>query len=272
MITVATKLEVPIKLTFEAASRKSMLGLGDIVIPGMVIAWALRLDLWIHYLHKVKYESTELTILEKDVASGQVVSRSETKHKEVKARYVNAKGNWGDALWARGALFLSQPPQLPLELGAAAFRKPYFNAAMTGYTLGMVCTLAMLLIFKQGQPALLYLVPGVLGSLVITALVRGEMKDVWRYTEDGSLDTMDVVVDLDGEGRAIKTLGKLENGVVDTTKGAKEDDKERSDKADAKAKDDSSAPKPAKGDGGRGKGHQVFLLSLEAPANEDDDA
>ncbi|KAM4065202.1 signal peptide peptidase domain-containing protein [Hirsutella rhossiliensis] len=271
MITVATKLEVPIKLTFEAASRKSMLGLGDIVIPGMVIAWALRLDLWIHYMRRVKYESTELTIMERDAASGQVVSRSETKHKEVKARYVNVKGKWGDALWARGALFLSQPPQLPAELGAAWFRKPYFYAAMTGYALGMVCTLAMLLIFKQGQPALLYLVPGVLGSLVVTALARGEMKDVWRYTEDGSLDTMDVVVDLDGEGKAIKTVGKLENGVVDTTKDKKGDGKECPDKADDKVKDDESASKSRKGGGAGKKGHQVFLLSLEAPADEEDD-
>ncbi|KAF4510005.1 hypothetical protein G6O67_001933 [Ophiocordyceps sinensis] len=271
MITVATKLEVPIKLTFQAATRKSMLGLGDIVIPGMVIAWALRLDLWIHYLGKVKYKSTDLTILEKDATSGEVVSRSETKHKEVKARYVNVKGKWGDGLWARGALFLSPPRQLPVELGAASFRKPYFYAAMTGYTLGMVCTLAMLLVFKQGQPALLYLVPGVLGSLVVTALARGEMRDVWRYTEDGSLDTMDVVVDLDGEGRAIKAVGKLENGVLDTTKDKKEDDKERPDKADGKAKADESTSKSAKeGDAGK-RGPRIFLLSLEAPADKEGD-
>ncbi|PNY24134.1 intramembrane protease [Tolypocladium capitatum] len=268
MLTVATKLDVPIKLTFEAASRKSILGLGDIVVPGMLIGWALRLDLWIHYVGKVKYESTDLTILERDGASGQVVKRSETKHKEVKARYVNVKGKWGDGLWTRGTLFLTRYRQLPVELAAADFPKPYFYASMAGYLLGMMATLAMLLVFDQGQPALLYLVPGVLGSLVVTALVRGEMKQMWMYTEDGSLDTVDVVVELDGHGKAIKTIGKLENGVVDTTKD-KDDDKK--DYAETKAGADESAQDSTKRGDKANKGHPVFLLSLDAPTDGEED-
>ncbi|KAM6535115.1 hypothetical protein FALCPG4_004707 [Fusarium falciforme] len=249
MVTVATKLDVPIKLTFETADRKSILGLGDIVIPGMVMALALRFDLWRHYIRKVKYESTELKLIEKDSA-GALVTRSEVKHKEVKAKYVNVKGNWGDSLWTRGPLFLSGAKPLPAELEAARFPKTYFYASIFGYFLGMLVTLAMLLVFKRGQPALLYLVPGVLGSLWLTGLVRGEIKQMWKYTEDGSLDTIDVVVDLDGEGNAIKTIGKLKDGVVDTTK--KDDEKE-----------DEKATKDGKKDDGKG-GHKVFLLSIEA--------
>ncbi|RSL38769.1 hypothetical protein CEP53_014590 [Fusarium sp. AF-6] len=249
MVTVATKLDVPIKLTFETADRKSILGLGDIVIPGMVMALALRFDLWRHYIRKVKYESTELKLIEKDSA-GALVTRSEVKHKEVKAKYVNVKGNWGDSLWTRGPLFLSGAKQLPAELEAARFPKTYFYASIFGYFLGMLVTLAMLLVFKRGQPALLYLVPGVLGSLWLTGLVRGEIKQMWKYTEDGSLDMIDVVVDLDGEGNAIKTIGKLKDGVVDTTKKDEEKDEEKETK-------DSN-----KGDG-KG-GHKVFLLSIEA--------
>ncbi|KAL2689804.1 hypothetical protein Neosp_003865 [[Neocosmospora] mangrovei] len=251
MVTVATKLDVPIKLTFETADRKSILGLGDIVIPGMVMALALRFDLWRHYIRKVKYESTELKLIEKDSA-GALVTKSEVKHKEVKAKYVNVKGNWGDSLWTRGPLFLSGAKQLPAELEAARFPKTYFYASIFGYFLGMLVTLAMLLVFKRGQPALLYLVPGVLGSLWLTGLVRGEIKQMWKYTEDGSLDMIDVVVDLDGEGNAIKTIGKLKDGVVDTTK--KDDEKE--DEKEAKDKDN-------KKDDGKG-GHKVFLLSIEA--------
>ncbi|KAJ4133213.1 hypothetical protein NW754_016024 [Fusarium falciforme] len=235
MVTVATKLDVPIKLTFETADRKSILGLGDIVIPGMVMALALRFDLWRHYIRKVKYESTELKLIEKDSA-GALVTRSEVKHKEVKAKYVNVKGNWGDSLWTRGPLFLSGAKPLPAELEAARFPKTYFYASIFGYFLGMLVTLAMLLVFKRGQPALLYLVPGI--------------KQMWKYTEDGSLDTIDVVVDLDGEGNAIKTIGKLKDGVVDTTK--KDDEKE-----------DEKATKDGKKDDGKG-GHKVFLLSIEA--------
>ena len=37
MVTVATKLDVPIKLTFQAADRRSILGLGDIVINDVTL-------------------------------------------------------------------------------------------------------------------------------------------------------------------------------------------------------------------------------------------
>ncbi|KAI9163252.1 Intramembrane protease 2 [Paramyrothecium foliicola] len=280
MVTVATTLDVPIKLTFEAAARKSILGLGDIVIPGMLMGWALRLDLWVFYMRKVKYEATDLKIIEKDAESGALITRSDQKHREVKTPYVNVKGKWGDSLWVRKSWLLSRPQQLPPHLAASRFPKVYFYASMVGYFLGMLVTLAMLVIFKRGQPALLYLVPGVLGSLLLTALVRGEFKELWSYTEDGSLDTRDVVVDLDGSGNPIKTVGKLEDGVVDTTKD-EEKEKEKG-KVDDKSqvammkdgepklkKDDSSAKAAATG------GHSVFLLSLDAPnedeADEDDD-
>ncbi|PHH72375.1 hypothetical protein CDD80_4575 [Ophiocordyceps camponoti-rufipedis] len=254
MLTVATQLDVPIKLTFQTAARKTMLGLGDIVLPGMVIGWALRLDLYMHYLGKIKYEPTELKVVQHDAASGEIVTRTETKHKEVKARYANVKGRWGDAFWTRG-LFSAR--QAPAELAAASFRKTYFYASVAGYTLGLVVTVAMLLFFQKGQPALLYLVPGVLGALIATAWARGEMSDVWKYSEDGSLDKADVVVDLDAEGRVVKTLGKAEDGVLDTT-GSKDKSKD-GDKKDTNK------------DGGSegNKGRQVALLSLEAASDDD---
>ncbi|RFU73344.1 intramembrane protease [Trichoderma arundinaceum] len=261
MITVATTLDVPIKLTYEAASRKSILGLGDIVIPGMVIGWALRLDLWIHYYRKLKYESTDLKIIEKN-AAGEAITRSETKHREVKVPYADAKGNWGERIWTRQALGLSSSQNLPPVVAASRFPKVYFYASMTGYFLGMVVTLAMLLIFRHGQPALLYLVPGVIFSLLITSLVRGEFKELWMYTEDGSLDTIDVVVDLDGNGKAVKTIGKLEDGVVDTTKDEKKEEEEK----EKEKENDKSKEKSTETGETRRKGHKVFSISLEAPA------
>ncbi|KAG6320514.1 hypothetical protein E4U44_006184 [Claviceps purpurea] len=248
MITVATTLDVPIKLTFQTGMGKSMLGLGDIVIPGMMIGWALRLDLWMHYVRKIKYESKTLILVEKDPVSSQIVERTETKHIEIKAPYVDVKSKWGDGFWSRGVLFLSRPQQLPPHLAGALFAKVYFHAAMAGYALGMAVTVAVLRISRHGQPALLYLVPGVLGAMLVTAVARGELKDLWRYTEDGSLDTMDVVVDLDGDGNLVKTVGALENGVVDTTQ-----DKEKEAEKKKSKEEEAKAPR-----------RQVFVLSLEA--------
>ncbi|KAM0670415.1 hypothetical protein ACQRIT_007716 [Beauveria bassiana] len=270
MITVATTLEVPIKLQFKAAQRQSILGLGDIVIPGMFIAWALRADLWLHYKRLVKYESTELKILEKDAASGELVTRSETKHREIKPPYVEVKGNWGDWFWTRRLMYLCAPKEVPVSVAAGNFKKTYFYASMVGYLLGMLATLAMLLVFKRGQPALLYLVPGVQGATYLTAIVRGELKSLWKYTEDGSLDTVDVVVDLDADGNPLKTIGKLENGVVDTTK--KDDKDAKAKQSDSKGAKAGAHKKGEDGkDGNEGKkekNHHVFLFSLEAPPDD----
>lgn len=269
MIAVATKLDVPIKLTFEAAGRKSILGLGDIVVPGMVMALALRFDLWNYYERRIKYEETSLTLVEKDPASEAPIVTNPTKHLEIKPPYVDAKGRWGDRLWVRGTLFLSRPGQVPPEMEATRFPKPYFHASVVGYLLGMLVTLAMLLIFKRGQPALLYLVPGVLGSLWLTGLVRGEIKQMWKYTEDGSIDTLDVIVDLDGDGNAIKTVGKLENGIVDTTKKDEKDMKidEDKKKSDDKTAEDAQKPRTKK----TKKAGQYFMLSIDAPSEDENE-
>lgn len=45
MITVAKNLEAPIKLVLPYGDKKSILGLGDIVIPGLLAAWALKYDI-----------------------------------------------------------------------------------------------------------------------------------------------------------------------------------------------------------------------------------
>jgi minor histocompatibility antigen H13 len=98
MIKVATTLDVPIKLlwpkslAFSDANGFTMLGLGDVVIPGTFVALALRYD----YHH----------------------SRT---------------------------------------LPARPFAKPYFYATLGAYVAGLGTTMAVMHVFKTGQPALLYL-------------------------------------------------------------------------------------------------------------------
>ena len=48
----------------------------------------------------------------------------------------------------------------------------------------MIATLLVMSIWQHAQPALLYLVPGVLLSIWSTSLVRGEVKEMWNYTEE----------------------------------------------------------------------------------------
>ena len=164
MITVATKLDIPIKLLFprpptpaeteNGVTGLSILGLGDVVIPGMMIALALRFDLYLHYLRRSKTVEGKLE----------------------KATYVPVTGGWGERFWVGRA---TAGP----DLQAKAFPKTYFKAGLTGYTLGMIVTLLVMQFTEHGQPALLYLVPGVLISLWGTAALRGDLDQMWNYSE-----------------------------------------------------------------------------------------
>lgn len=150
----------PIYYTNNATNNLKHLGLGDIVLPGLMICLALRFDLYLHYLRK-------------QTATGK-------EHHIIKAPYIDVSGKWGDWFWTLGAPKKYRPDHFP---------KVYFTASVVGYVFGLLTTLICLNIFSHAQPALLYLVPGVLVSLWTTALVRRELSLMWSYSEaaqDGS--------------------------------------------------------------------------------------
>ena len=127
MVTVARSFEAPIKLLFlrefateESKAQFSMLGLGDIVIPGIFVALLLRFD---------------------------------AHQQQVKA--------YDDD-----------------------FYKPCFHTTMFGYFLGLLTTVFVMYLFEAAQPALLYLVPAVLGSSFLAAFKRGEFADLLAYSEE----------------------------------------------------------------------------------------
>lgn len=69
--------------------------------------------------------------------------------------------------------------------GEPAPRFGYFGWTVAGYAIGLAVTLcanAYGWTFNgvEGQPALLYLVPGVVGSQLVRSALRGELSDVWE--------------------------------------------------------------------------------------------
>ncbi|KAA8493761.1 Minor histocompatibility antigen H13 [Porphyridium purpureum] len=119
MVTVAKGFEGPIKLLFRrSAGEFSMLGLGDVVLPGLFIALIWRFD----------------------ERSGPCASLDPRK-------------------------------------------KPYFTTVMIGYFLAVVATYAALVLFDAAQPALLYIVPGILFSTLALAVARGEVGELIAYSE-----------------------------------------------------------------------------------------
>ena len=57
----------------------------------------------------------------------------------------------------------------------------YFNTSLVAYTLSLITTVAVMLIWDAAQPALLYIVPFILVASFGVAVVRGEVKALWKY-------------------------------------------------------------------------------------------
>jgi minor histocompatibility antigen H13 len=129
MVSVARNFEAPIKLLFprtslraikaaslvpgakSAASNFAMLGLGDIVIPGLFVALMLRHD--------------------------------------VERRFASA----------------------------------YFPTAFWAYAGGVGTTILVMNVFKAAQPALLYIVPSILGALAVHSALKGEFGLLFGWKE-----------------------------------------------------------------------------------------
>lgn len=128
MVSVAKNFDVPVKLLFPRNvlsypfDKFSMLGLGDIVIPGTMIALSLKFDAHNHKLKGAK------------------------------------KG-------------------IPMAT-------PYFTTSLVFYTLGLIITMAIMHTFKAAQPALLYLSPAGIISVLLVAIVRGELKELFAFSTE----------------------------------------------------------------------------------------
>lgn len=126
MVSVAKSFDAPIKLLFptsDSARPFSMLGLGDIVIPGIFVALALRFD----------------------------VSRGKESQ--------------------------------------------YFKSAFVGYTVGLVLTIIVMNWFQAAQPALLYIVPAVIGFLAAHCIWNGEVKPLLEFDESKTTSSEETIAE-----------------------------------------------------------------------------
>jgi minor histocompatibility antigen H13 len=182
MVTVAKSLDVPIKLMFprpasaddpSATPSHAMLGLGDVVLPGIMIGLALRFDLYLFYLRRQK----------------RIPAAKQGEADTIeKPQYHSLAGRWSDHFWTHSItgrpLWTATTASESAPEAPFTFPKTYFRASLVGYVLGLFATVGVMMVWNHAQPALLYLVPGVLGSLWLTALVRGELSLMWNYTEE----------------------------------------------------------------------------------------
>ncbi|KAF9974132.1 hypothetical protein BGZ65_008894 [Modicella reniformis] len=201
MVSVAKNFDAPVKVIFPRLFfglpagepyQFAMLGLGDIVIPGVFVALCLRFD----------------------------------QH-----------------------LAGTKNPNLARS---TSFSKPYFTAAFIAYALGLGTTIFVMHTFKAAQPALLYLSPACILSVLFMGLVRGEIKEVFSYTSEEGIEAAKAK-----EAEKNKKAGE-DNKAVDDKK-TKESDVEKSSsdsEQDSKSNDNNNnnndnARKPRKRKGGK---------------------
>jgi minor histocompatibility antigen H13 len=92
------------------------------------------------------------------------------------------------------------------------FGKPYFYSSLVSYVLGLIITFGFLLVFKVGQPALLYLVPCCILSVLICAFVRKELKLLYEFqieTEEPIIISEDPTVELIGSKKLTESKKEL---------------------------------------------------------------
>ena len=150
MITVAKNVDAPIKLQVPrdlttSPPQYSILGLGDIVIPGIFMSLCLRFDV----LKALSLNKLEALIDGERKGKGEDGQTIE---------YIVTEGN-----------------KAP---------KHYYMAVVVGYLIAIITTVVIMFVFNHGQPALLYLVPGCIMAVAVTALVKGEMVLVLEFVEE----------------------------------------------------------------------------------------
>eukprot|EP00890_Picochlorum_soloecismus_P006444 jgi/Picsp_1/6800/NSC_04139-R1_protein len=201
MLKVATSdiMNGPTRLLFpkipgsvgEAASFPfSLLGLGDIAIPGLFACLALRYD-----------ASRTIDMRSRGIAAAEAIQGA------IESLSDNASGDEIAELTGRAAeeaydrianLELEQQDRsqgISMEQGtvvqvsdAVMYHRNYFVAVVIAYVLGLSAAFAANSITGLGQPALLYLVPSVVFSTILLAISRNEFSRLWSYRETGKSD------------------------------------------------------------------------------------
>ncbi|KAF1865481.1 hypothetical protein Lal_00004856 [Lupinus albus] len=93
---------------------------------------------------------------------------------------------------AAGGIFVALALRFDVSRGKQA---QYFKSAFLGYTFGLVLTIIVMNWFKAAQPALLYIVPAVIGFLAAHCLWNGDVKQLLEFDEGKTANSSEEVDD-----------------------------------------------------------------------------
>lgn len=200
MLTVATSSAVaaPTRLLFPRVSAAtdigafpfSLLGLGDIVVPGLLAALALRYDASRAVDLRPRADAAIGAIDDAIAALPPGADQMDAGDAAADAAD-KAYDAIADADDARQSAAMSgtggELPHTPPPTDAVLQQRRYFIAVMIAYGGGLVVAFAANAITGMGQPALLYLCPMTLAAVAALAGSRKELGRVWSFVDNSSV-------------------------------------------------------------------------------------
>ncbi|DBB05845.1 hypothetical protein WJX82_011264 [Trebouxia sp. C0006] len=202
MLTVATSdiVSGPTRLLFpriaggtgEASSFPfSLLGLGDIAVPGLLACLALRYDasraINMGARADAAAEALKGAFSQMDPASSgrQMADTAAEAAGTAVDKVADAESDQRER--SEGAS-TSGSPHAVVEISDAVLQqRTYFVPTMAAYVIGLGIAFGANAITKLGQPALLYLVPATFTAITLTAASRGEIGRLWKYTDNTAI-------------------------------------------------------------------------------------
>lgn len=207
----SSKLSLPGKLvvpSYQNSGNFSILGLGDIVVPGLLLCFVLRFDAYkknqamqaiksvdssensdTDSVHEISEKSEtiqphKLSCCCFDCHDTKLYSENRSKKNSLKYRHNKIK-TFPYISFPFGKKFSDSPehdpPQLYTFRGFIRLNHiTYFHCAIAGYLIGLLAATISSEIFSMAQPALLFLVPFTLIPLLLMAYLKGDLEIMWN--------------------------------------------------------------------------------------------
>ncbi|DBA92291.1 hypothetical protein WJX79_003930 [Trebouxia sp. C0005] len=202
MLTVATSdiVSGPTRLLFpriaggtgEASNFPfSLLGLGDIAVPGLLACLALRYDasraINMGARADAAAEALKGAFSNMDPASSgrQMADAAAEAAGTAVDKVADAESDQRER--SEGTSTSSSPHAVVEVSDAVLQQRTYFVPTMAAYVIGLGIAFGANAITKLGQPALLYLVPATFAAITLTAASRGEIGRLWKYTDNTAI-------------------------------------------------------------------------------------